>query len=128
MSISDLIMYIVWLYLCWVLISRTIESVKRNNYERKIKKAEKERKKAFDNYYKQRNHIKSQEKIEEINDIEVFDNTDEVDDTDLKNFIAEVNDAWFEIDEEDALEYISDWRSPEDYVTYMEEFYQWDDN
>jgi hypothetical protein len=26
------------------------------------------------------------------------------------------------------LEYISDWRSPEDYVTYMEEFYQWDDN
>ncbi len=72
--------------------------------------------------------MKYQEKIEEINDIEVFDNTDEVDDTDLKNFIAEVNDAWFEIDEEDALEYISDWRSPEDYVTYMEEFYQWDDN
>ena len=124
----ELIMWIIWLYLCWVLISRTIESVKRNNYERKIKKAEKERKKAFDNYYKQRNHMKYQEKIEEINDIEVFDNTDEVDDTDLKNFIAEVNDAWFEIDEEDALEYISDWRSPEDYVTYMEEFYQWDDN
>ncbi len=125
---SELIMWIIWLYLCWVLISRTIESVKRNNYERKIKKAEKERKKVFDNYYKQRNHMKYQEKIEEINDIEVFDNTDEVDDTDLKNFIAEVNDAWFEIDEEDALEYISDWRSPEDYVTYMEEFYQWDDN
>ena len=125
---SELIMWIIWLYLCWVLISRTIESVKRNNYERKIKKAEKERKKEFDNYYKQRNHMKYQEKIEEINDIEVFDNTDEVDDTDLKNFIAEVNDAWFEIDEEDALEYISDWRSPEDYVTYMEEFYQWDDN
>jgi hypothetical protein len=37
--------------------------------------------------------MKYQEKIEEINDIEVFDNTDEVDDTDLKNFIAEVNDA-----------------------------------
>lgn len=124
---SELIMWIIWLYLCWILISRTIESVKRNNYERKNKKIAKERKKAMDKYYKQCDYIKSQEKLEDTNDIEVFDNTDEVDDTDLKNFIEEVNDAWFDIDEEDALEYISDWRSPEDYVTYMEEFYQWDD-
>lgn len=121
MSISELVIWIIWLYLCWVLISRTIDSVKRNNYKRKIKKIEKERKKALDNYYKHRNDVKSHEKLQDI------DESDEVDDTDLKNFIEEVKDAWFDIDEEDALEYISDWRSPEDYVTYMEEFYQWDD-
>ena len=122
MSISDLIMYIVWLYLCWVLISRTIESVKRNNYERKIKKVEKERKKALDNYYKHRNYIKSNEEIQDIEEVDDIDEQQE-----LENFIADVNNAWFDIDEEEALQYISDWKSPEDYVTYMEDFYQWDD-
>jgi len=123
MSISDLIMYIVWLYLCWVLISKTIESVKRNNYERKIKKVEKERKKALDNYYKHRNYIKSNEEIQDIEEVDDIDEQQE-----LENFIADVNNAWFDIDEEEALQYISDWKSPEDYVTYMEDFYQWDDD
>jgi len=123
MSISDLIMYILWLYLCWVLISRTIESVKRNNYERKIKKAEKERKKTLDNYYKHRNYTKSHEKIQDIDEVDNIDEQQE-----LEDFIADVNDAWFDIDEEEALEYFSAWKSPEDYVTYMENFYQWDDN
>lgn len=126
MSISDLIMYIIWLYLCWVLISRTIKYEKQKNYERKIKKAEKERKKAMNNYYKHRHYVRSNEKWEDIDEIDVIDDT--VDKQELKNFIEDVNNAWFDIDEEDALEYISDWRSPEDYVTYMEEFYQWDDN
>ena len=125
MSISELVIWIIWLYLCWVLISRTIDSVKRNNYERKIRKIKKERKKASDDYYKHRN-IKSYEKLQNIDKIDELDEIDEK--QELKNFIEEVNESWFEIDEEDALEYISDWRSPEDYVTYMEEFYQWDDN
>ncbi len=113
---SELIIWIIWLYLCWILISRTIESVKRNNYERKIKKAEKQRKKALDEYYKHRN-MESYERIQEINEKQ-----------ELEDFITDVNDAWFDIDEEEASEYISEWKSPEDYVTYMEDFYQWDDD
>ena len=73
MSISDLIMYIVWLYLCWVLISRTIKYEKQKNHERKIKKAEKERKKTMDNYYRHRNDIKFHEELhdnEEVDDID----------------------------------------------------------
>ena len=123
MSISELIIWIIWLYLCWVLISRTIESVKRNNYERKIKKAKKERKKAMDNYYKHRNDVKSHEELQYIDENDELDEQQE-----LEDFIADVNDAWFDIDEEEALEYISEWKSPEDYVTYMEDFYQWDDD
>lgn len=122
MSISDLIMYIVWIFLFGVLISRTIESVKRNNYERKIKKTEKKRKKIMDNYYKHRNDVKSHEELQVIDENDEFDEQQE-----LEDFIADVNDAWFDIDEEEALQYISDWKSPEDYVTYMEDFYQWDD-
>jgi len=123
MSISDLIMYIVWLYLCWVLISRTIKYEKQKNHERKIKKAEKERKKTMDNYYRHRNDIKFHE---ELHDNEEVDDIDEQ--QELEDFIADVNDAWFDIDEQEALEYISAWKSPEDYVTYMEDFYQWDDD
>ena len=123
MSISDLIMYIVWLYLCCVLISRTIKYEKQKNYERKIKKAEKERKKAMDNYYRHRNDIKFHE---ELHDNEEVDDIDEQ--QELEDFIADVNDAWFDIDEEEALEYISAWKSSEDYVTYMEDLYQWDDD
>ena len=123
MSISELIIWIIWLYLCWVLISRTIKSVKENNYKRKIKKNEKKRKKALDDYYKQRNDIKSHEEIEDIEEVDDIDEQQE-----LEDFIADVNDAWFDIDEEEALEYISAWKSPEDYVTYMEDFYQWDDD
>ena len=113
---SELIIWIIWLYLCWILISRTIESVKRNNYERKRKKFEKERKKAMDEYYKHRN-MESYERIQEINEKQ-----------ELEDFITDVNDAWFDIDEEEALEYISEWKSSEDYITYMEDFYQWDDD
>ena len=47
MSILELIIWNIWLYLFWVLISRTIKSVKENNYKRKIKKAEKKRKKSI---------------------------------------------------------------------------------
>ena len=116
MSILELIIWIIWLYLFWVLISRTIKSVKENNYKRKIKKAEKKRKKALVDYYKHRNDTKSYEEWEDINEQQ-----------ELQDFIADVNDTWFDIDEEEALQYISDWKSPEDYVTYMENFYQWDD-
>lgn len=123
MSISELVIWIIWLYLCWVLISRTIDSVKRNNYERKIRKIKKERKKALDDYYKHRNDVKAHEELQNI------DESDDIDDQqELEDFIAEVNDAWFDIDEEEALEYISHWKSSEDYVTYMEDFYQWDDD
>ena len=125
MSISELIIWIIWLYLCRVLISRTIESVKRNNYKRKIKRIEKEKKKALDEYYKHREYIKSFKylDVDETSDLDDYDEQQE-----LENFIADVNDAWFDIDEEEALEYISEWKSPEDYVTYMEDFYQWDDD
>ena len=121
MSFSELIIWIIWLYLCWVLISRTIESVKRNNYKRKIKRIEKEKKKVLDDYYKHRNYIKSSNHLD-VN----FDDIEEK--QELEDFIADVNDAWFDIDEEEALQYISAWKSPEDYVTYMEDFYQWDDD
>ena len=122
---SELIIWIIWLYLCWILVSRTIESVKRNNYERKRKKFEKERKKAMDDYYKQRYYMKSHRE----QDVDKIDEVDDIDDQqELKNFISDVNEAWFDIDEEEASEYISKWKSPEDYVTYMEDFYQWDDD
>ena len=121
MSISDLIMYLVWIFLFGVLISRTIKYEMQKNYERKIKKLEKERKKAMDEHYAQRNDTK-----EDIYEIDEVDDTDEHEE--LENFIEEVNEAWFDIDEEEALQYISDWKSPEDYVTYMEDFYQWDDD
>ena len=123
MSISDLIMWIIWLFLFGILISRTIESVKRNNYERKIKKFEKERKKTLDDYYKHRDYAKSHEELQDFDEVDDADEQQE-----LEDFIADVNDAWFDIDEEEALQYISDWKSPEDYVTYMEDFYQWDDD
>lgn len=77
----------------------------------------------MDNYYKQHNDTKS---YEEIQDIDEMDDTDEQ--QELEDFIADVNDAWFDIDEEEALKYISAWKSSEDYVTYMEDFYQWDDD
>ena len=123
MTVSDLIMYIIWLFLFGVLISRTIKSVRENKYKRKIRKIEKERKKALDEYYKHRDDIKSHE---ELQDIDVPEDIDEQ--QELEDFIADVNDAWFNIDEEEALEYISHWKSPEDYVTYMEDFYQWNDD
>ena len=123
MSISDLIMYLVWIFLFGILISRTIKYEKQKNYERKIKKLEKERKKARDYYYAQRNETKSDEELEDIDEID-----DTVENEELEDFIEEVNEAWFDIDEEEALQYISDWKSPEDYVTYMEDFYQWDDD
>ena len=126
MSISDLIMYLVWIFLFGVLISRTIKYEKQKNYERKIKKLEKERKKAMDDYYARRNRLKSREEWEDSDEIDEADDVDEQ--WELENFIADVNDAWFDIDEEEALQYISDWKSPEDYVTYMEDFYQWDDD
>jgi hypothetical protein len=73
------------------LISRTIKYEKQKNYERKIKKLERERKKARYDYYAQRNETKFREELEDI------DNTDEVDDTveheELENFIEEVNEA-----------------------------------
>ena len=122
MSISELIIWIIWLYLFGVLVFRTIESVKKNNYERKRKKIAKKTK-TMDNYYKQRDYAKSHKVLQ---DIDVVDNIDEQ--QELEDFIADVNDAWFDIDEEEALEYFSAWKSPEDYVTYMENFYQWDDN
>lgn len=121
MSISDLIMYLVWIFLFGVLISRTIKYEKQKNYERKRKKFAKKLKKAMDDYYAQRNETK--EDIDEIDEVEDTDEHEE-----LENFIEEVNEAWFDIDEEEALQYISDWKSPEDYVTYMEDFYQWDDD
>ena len=77
----------------------------------------------MDNYYKQHNDTKS---YEEIQDIDEMDDTDEQ--QELEDFIADVNDAWVDIDEEEALKYISAWKSSEDYVTYMEDFYQWDDD
>jgi hypothetical protein len=120
MSISDLIMCLIWVFLFGILISRTIKSVKENNYKRKTKKIERKRKKALDDY------TKSQEIWEDIDEIDEFDDTDE--EQELENFIEDVEDAWFDIDEEEALQYISDWKSPEDYVTYMEDFYQWDDD
>ena len=123
MSISELIIWIIWFYLFGVLVFRTIESVKINHYKRKQKKIEKEKKKALDEYYKQRKNMKSTEKYL-VND-KINDNNEQ---QELEDFIADVNDAWFDIDEEEALQYISDWKSPEDYVTYMEEFYQWDDD
>lgn len=123
MSISELIMWIIWLYLFWVLISKTIKSVKENNYKRKNKKIEKERKKALNNYYKHRNYVRSHKELQDTEEIDEFDEQQE-----LENFIIDVNDAWFDIDEEEALQYISEWKSPEDYVTYMEDFYQWDDD
>lgn len=129
MTGADLYLLIIWLFLCGILIFRKIKSVKKNNYKRKIKKIEEERKKTLDDYYKWRNSvnsIKSNGKRENINDIDEVDNTDEQ--QELEDFIADVNDAWFDIDEEEALQYISDWKSPEDYVTYMEDFYQWDDD
>ena len=116
MTISDLIMYAVWLFLFGILISRTIESVKKNNYERKRKKFEKEMKKALNSRGKHQDNE------------EIYNHNDVDEQQELENFIEEVNDAWFDIDEEEALEYISDWRSSEDYVTYMEDFYQWDDD
>lgn len=127
MSISELIIWIIWLYLFGILVSRTIESVKRDHYERKRKKAEKEVKKALDDYYKHRTYMKSSEKCLDIDEIWDLDDADGQ--QEMGNFITDVNDSWFDdIDEEEALQYISDWRSPEEYVTYMEEFYQWDDD
>ena len=121
MSISDLIMYLVWIFLFGVLISRTIKYEKQKNYERKRKKFAKKLKKAMNEHYAQRDETK-----EDINEIDEADDT--VEHEELENFIEEVNEAWFDIDEEEALRYISDWKSPEDYVTYMEDFYQWDDD
>ena len=63
----------------------------------------------MDNYYKQHNDTKS---YEEIQDIDEMDDTDEQ--QELEDFIADVNDAWFDIDEEEALKYISAWKSSED--------------
>ena len=83
----------------------------------------KEKKKALDDYYKHRNDVKSNEELQDIDEPDDIDEQQE-----LEDFIADVNDAWFDIDEEEALEYISHWKSSEDYVTYMEDFYQWDDN
>ena len=123
MTISDLIMCFIWVFLFGILISRTIESVKRNNYKRKFKKTEKRGEKTMDDYYKQCDHAKSHKELQGIDEV---DNVDEQ--QELEDFIADVNDAWFDIDEEEALEYISAWKSPEDYVTYMEDFYQWDDD